>query len=93
MAFSATVRGTGYLFAPLRVTYGDWTGSAGDAAGTITISGVVQNAVFQKFDAIDGTYQIIPRIEVSISGFTSTVTVENQDTVTSGKFMIWSLGA
>lgn len=93
MAFSATVRGTAYLGA-LRLIYGDWTGSSGDAAGTVTISGPKPYvALFQKFDAIDRSYQIVPRVEVSTTSGITTITVENQDDVTTGSFMILSPGA
>lgn len=90
MAFSATVRGVRYLGVSGVQVFGDWTGSAGDTAGTMTVSGQVQQAVFQKFDSIDNTYQILPRIETSFSSTTglTTITVENQDTVTTGKFLI-----
>lgn len=90
MAFSATIRGARYLGPSGVQLFGDWTGTAGDAAGTMTVGGQVQNAVFQKFDAIDQTYQIIPRIETSFSSTTNltTITIENQDTVTAGKFII-----
>lgn len=73
---------------------GTWTGSAGDAAGLMTVSGSVNAAMFQKFDALDNTYQIIPRIETSFNSGTNltTITVENQDNVTSGRFLIDKTG-
>lgn len=94
MAFSATVRGTRYGSAGSVQIYGDWTGSVGDTAGSIVVSGPVQGAIFQKFDPIDLTYQIIPRVEASFSSTTNmtTITIENQDTVTTGKFVIDKLG-
>lgn len=94
MAFSATVRGTGYLGSSgIKFTYGDWTGSAGDTAGTLSVSGAYPLlAIFQKFDALDNTYEIIPRIEISTSNFVTTITVENQDTVTTGRFFIVHAG-
>lgn len=91
MAFSATVRNTQY-WGPGRTSYtGDWSGSAGDAAGTMTIGGVVVQAVFQKFTA-DSTYQIIPKVTSTISAGITTLTIENQDNVTTGYFTIDKLG-
>lgn len=95
MAFSATVRGNNYLGGPggIKITYGDWTGSAGDAAGTVQVSGGYPlMAIFQKFDALDNTYEIVPRVEVSVSGSVATITVENQDNVTTGRFLIVHAG-
>lgn len=95
MAFSATVKGTRYGGVGSCQLFGDWTGSSGDAAGTVTVGGQVQSVVFQKFDPIDKTYQIIPRVETSFSSTTglTTITVENQDDVTTGKFIIDKLSA
>ncbi len=96
MAFSATIRGQSYLVGTsggVRLVYGDWTGSAGDAAGSLQIGGPKpMMVIFQKFDPIDNTYQIIPRVESSTSGQITTITVENQDTVTTGSFVIIGLG-
>lgn len=96
MAFSATVRGNLYLGGAggLKVTYGDWTGASGDAAGTLSVSGGYPlMAIFQKFDAIDKTYQIVPRVEVSVSGSVATITIENQDDVTTGRFLVVHAGS
>lgn len=96
MAFSANVRGSCYMAGPggLKVTYGDWTGAAGDAAGTVSVSGGYPLlVVFQKFDALDNTYAIIPRVGVSVSGSIATLTIENQDNVTTGRFFIVHAGS
>lgn len=91
MAFSATVYNTQYL-GPGRVSItGTWSGLAGDAAGTMQIGGVVVNAVFTKFDA-DNTSQILPRPSSTISGGITTLTINNQDNVTTGYFIIDKLG-
>lgn len=91
MAFSATIRNIQY-YGPGRTSYsGDWSGSAGDAAGTMTVSGVVLQAVFQKFTA-DNTYEILPKVTSTISSGITTLTVENQDNVTTGYFTIDKLG-
>lgn len=91
MAFSATVRNTQY-WGPGRTSYsGDWSGAAGDAAGSMSVGGVVIQAIFQKMNN-DGTYEIIPRVSSSISGGITTLTIENQDNVTTGYFTIDKLG-
>lgn len=88
MAFSTTVRNTAYL-GTARALIGDWSGVAGDTSGTIAISGGYPiMAVFQKFDTLDNTYEIIPRVEVSVSNGICTFTIENQDNVTTGRFFI-----
>lgn len=92
MAFSFTVQNQAYMGPGIRKIYGTWTGSAGDAAGTIAVAGPVRGAVFQKLDPLDNTYEIIPRIETSISSGISTITIENQDNVTSGSFELTVLG-
>jgi hypothetical protein len=89
MAFSATVRATIPVSQGYYITLGDWSGVPGDAAGTLTVSGGYPvMVVFQKFDTKDNTYEIIPRIEVSVSGQITTITIENQDTVVTGRFAI-----
>ena len=91
MAFSATISGQCPLPSGngLKMYVGTWTGAVGDSAGTLAIAGGFPVcAIFQKFDPIDKTYQIIPRIETATLGGITTYTVENQDTVTSGSFMI-----
>lgn len=93
MAFSTTVRNQIYPGAGVRMVIGDWTGAAGDTAGTIALGGgYPQMCIFQKFDPIDLTYQIIPRVEVSVSGGICTFTIENQDNVTTGRFFIVTSG-
>jgi hypothetical protein len=75
------------------LTYGDWTGSYGDAAGSVSVSGGYPvMVIFQKFDAIDKSYEIIPRVEVSVTGSVATLTIENQDNVTTGRFAVISGG-
>ncbi len=91
MSFSATIRGVNYNGVGGVQVYGDWSGSAGDAAGSMTVSGVVNQAVFQKLDALDNTTQVFPRVGVSISSGITTLTIENQDNVTNGKFIISKL--
>jgi hypothetical protein len=91
MAFSATVQNTVYLGAGLTKLSGTWSGSAGDAAGTMTVSGPVIKADFQKFDS-DNTYQGLARVFSSITSGITTLTINNQDNVTTGYFTIEKLG-
>lgn len=89
MAFSATVRNSAVLGNSLRMTVGDWSGSAGDAAGTIDVSGgYVVGALFFKLDTQGNTSQIFPNVATSVSGSVSTLTVQNQDNVSTGRFII-----
>lgn len=91
MAFSATTYNLQYLGAGRSSISGTWSGAAGDAAGTMSIGGIVTNAVFMKFDA-DNTCQILPRPSSSVSGGITTLTINNQDNVTTGYFTIDKLG-
>lgn len=96
MALSVTVRGSVFLggSAGLRMTVGEWTGLAGDAAGTLTFAGPIPwLVVFQKFDTLDNTFEIIPRVEASYSNGITTYTIENQDNVTQGRFCIIQSGS
>lgn len=93
MAFSTTVRSQVYLGPGIRIIIGDWSGAVGDAAGTIALGGGYPTmCIFQKFDALDNTYEIIPRVEVSVSAGICTFTIENQDNVTTGRFFIVTSG-
>ena len=94
MAFSATVRGSANFGPSLRVTYGDWSGASGDAAGTITISGRFIGSLWFKNDttsANQNTSEIFPKVQWDGSN-PGTLTVQNQDDVTTGSFLIFSLG-
>lgn len=94
MAFSATVRGSAYMGAGLRVTYGDWSGLAGDAAGTITTAGSYIGSLWFKNDTTSvnaSSSQIFPSVQ-SDGNVPSALTVQNQDNVTTGRFIVFSLG-
>lgn len=91
MAFSATIRNTQYYGAGRTSYSGDWSGLAGDAAGSMQIGGVVVQAVFQKMTA-DQTFEIIPKVTSSFASGITTLTIENQDNVTTGYFTIDKLG-
>ena len=87
MAFATTnVQGT--VFGNLRVTYGDWSGAQGDAAGTIGVTGGrVYLCSFTSQDA-SGEYQVNSKVTISTSGAVSTVSVYNGADVTAGRFII-----
>lgn len=96
MAFSTTVQGVGPTGAgPLRVTYGIWSGAAGDAGGTISFAGQYMGSLWFKNDSGTvnrNTSQVFP--DVDWDGLNpGTLTVQNQDNVTSGSFIIFSLGS
>ena len=91
MAFSATIQNVQYLGPGMTKMSGTWSGSAGDAAGSMSIGGTVIKADFQKFDA-DNTYQGLARVSNSISSGISTLTINNQDNVVTGYFTIEKLG-
>lgn len=90
MAFSATVRSIVRLggSAGVQMTLGDWSGNAGDAAGTINVAGQkVWGAMFWKQDG-DNTSQVFPRVDSSYSSPVTTLTIQNQDNVVTGTFFI-----
>lgn len=91
MAFSATAYNTQYIGPGKTTVTGLWSGSAGDAAGSMQFGGVVTKADFQGFDSTNST-QILPRVSVSTASGISTITINNQDNVTVGYFTIEKLG-
>lgn len=91
MAFTATIRNVQYWGPGRTSVSGEWAGSVGDAAGTMTISGTVIQAIFQKFNS-DNTFQIIPRVTTTVANGISTITIENSDNVTTGYFELSKLG-
>jgi len=91
MAFTATPYNMVYLGPGRTMITGTWSGSAGDAAGSMTIAGTVVSARFEKFDA-DSTYQGVARCSSSVSSGITTLTVNNQDNVVTGYFTIEKLG-
>ena len=78
------------VFGNLKVTYGKWTATEGDAATTITIGGgQVWLANFSSQDS-SGTMQIAP-CRISCSGTSGVITVTVYaigETVTAGRFVI-----
>lgn len=91
MAFSATPRNVAYHGAGSSTISGDWTGAAGDAAGTMSVGGVVTRAIFQGYNT-GSTCEIIPRVSSSYASGITTLTIENQDNITTGYWEISKLG-
>ena len=90
MAFATSNVKSASIGGGFKLTVGDWTGSAGDAAGTLTVAaGKVYHAQFLP-NITSGNYQ--PAIGVSPSGTAGivTVTVYNSAAVTAGTFSIVS---
>jgi hypothetical protein len=88
MAFAtANVRKS--VFGDLKVTAGDWTGSAGDANGSVTVEGGrVYLSEFNSQDSNNGPTQFIETFISSTGSTTVTVSVANRNTVTIGRFVI-----
>jgi len=87
MAFTRTNSQSASL-GNLKALVGEWTGSAGDATGTITLKG--GRLWFCQIMNMDDTSQT-PRptpYSVSESIGTITITVYNTHTVTTGRFLI-----
>jgi hypothetical protein len=91
MAFSATINNTIYQGPGKTTLTGSWSGLAGDAAGSMAIGGIVTSARFQKFDN-DNTYQGDVRCSSTVAAGITTLTINNQDNVTTGYFTIEKLG-
>ena len=73
----------------LKITAGDWTGSQGDASGTIAVEGGrVYAALFYTNDTVSPGNIPVPATWPAASGATTTVTIHNRETVTIGTFMI-----
>ena len=89
MAFATSNVQTNYV-GKLNMTYGDWSGSVGDAPGTITVKG--GRVYLAQFTDQDGTapQQVELVIAASQSGATSTITVYNNQATTIGRFVIIS---
>ena len=87
MAFAtANVQRT--QFGNLNVTYGDWTGNQGDAAGTIGVEG--GRVYLSSFTSQDTTGPATADNPVSVSttGSVTTVTVYYHEEVATGRFLI-----
>jgi len=72
----------------LKIVVGEWTGSEGDAGGTFAVGMArVHFAQFTIQDADAGEDSPV-RYSVSLSGSTSTLTIQNRVTVTNGRFIV-----
>lgn len=91
MAF-ATSNSQSTIMGNMRVTYGQWSGAVGDAAGTIAVSGgQIWGCFFVSQDA-SGAYMVPTPLKYSVSGTAGilTVTVYNTAAATAGRFMVFS---
>ena len=71
------------------VLRGSWTGSEGDASGTVSVGGLVSQVSFQNHDATSNEDRPTP-CDISRDSTTgiSTITVHNHSTVSVGRFAI-----
>lgn len=93
MAFSTSNVQVGYM-PPLKIMIGDWSGSAGDAAGTISIGGRYVGSLWFKNDSTSvnpNTSQIFPNVEWD-GNVPGNLTIQNQDNVGTGSFLIFTRG-
>jgi len=93
MAFSTSNIQVSYA-PPLKLFIGDWSGAAGDAAGTISIGGRYVGSLWFKNDSTSvnqQTSQIFPVVNWD-GNVPGTLTVQNQDNVTTGSFIIFTRG-
>lgn len=73
----------------LRGLVGNWTGVVGDAPGTFTVGSTqVYEANFYDQSAVSPTTVPMP-YTVAVSGNNSTISINYQKTVNTGKFIIW----
>lgn len=87
MAFARTNPRSG-SFGDLNMLAGDWTGSEGDATGTVTLKG--GRVYLVNFTIQDGGSQEDSPVgySVSITSGTITISVFNHVAVTQGRFII-----
>lgn len=86
MAFTTTNIQSG-VFGNMKYFAGDWSGSVGDASGTITLNGGrVYLPMIYNQDAASGEDRPTP-VDITASGSTITVTVHNHSNVTNGRFL------
>lgn len=85
MAFSTTNVKRAVL-GNLNVVYGNWSGAAGDAPGTITLSG--GEVYLFQFNSNSQPYNADIQASSSVSGAIQTVTIYYNEAVTGGTFLI-----
>ncbi len=77
------------VFGDLKVTYGDWSGSVADTAGSIGVEGGrVYSANFSSQDSSGAQIMWPVKVSTSTSGAVTTVTVYSTAAVTQGRFII-----
>ena len=87
MAFATSNVQGGMIFGPVKVFCGDWSGTAGDAPGTINLAG--GRVYFHSFRNEDtGSPVEEPDATVTVSGTSITMSVYNHQTVSNGRFFI-----
>ena len=86
MAFATSNVGKVPLGQGRWVTTGLWTGSVGDATGTLTLTGAKVYG-FQFWSNASGSYVMAPA-SYTVSGNLITLTVENIAGVTDGTFFV-----
>lgn len=88
MAFATTNVQVASLASAVKFYAGDWSGALTDAPGTITLAGGrVYLSHFEDQDATGSPVELVP-CSVSVSSGTITVTVNNKNNVTQGRFVI-----
>lgn len=92
MAFTTSSITTTPIAASLRVITGIWSGAAGDAAGSFTFGGALIGSLWFDNDANTQSNQIFPAVSASTTGNSTTLTVQNQDNITNGTFIIFAGG-
>lgn len=92
MAFTTSTVTSTPIGGNVRIITGLWSGSAGDAAGTFTFGGALIGSLWFDNDANTQSNQIFPAVSNSVSGNITTLTVQNQDNITNGTFIIFAGG-
>lgn len=87
MAFATTNVQTATLAGGIKFYAGDWSGSAGDATGSVTLSGGRVYLVAFRSEDTAGP-QEDPDATASISAGVITLSVYNHQNVTNGRFLI-----
>lgn len=73
----------------LKITAGNWTGSLGDASGSVVIEGSQLYAAQFSTNDSTGPFQFVP-YTWSVSGSVITISVHNRESVTAGTFIVHS---
>jgi hypothetical protein len=89
MAF-ATSNVKRYVFGTLNVVAGDWTGSVGDNAGSVTVEGA--RVYLAEFSIQDSTTPLEKAdvYNASVGTTTTTLSIRYNRTVATGRFLVIS---